>query len=213
MTGNNLKEQKSTITTNCSSETWQWMKKNILPPSLNLSICSNCLNLILGYVWRYLFCSSKPEFHPWPWQSLLPGKTGQPSTRETGLMQLHATFDILEKFWKEKNYLKYSFYKNLLKMLSLVTAGQKGYQARIQDILKGGGWGKFLKKAQQANYGTYILSRLYTYTLDICSHVFIQLLHIYSYKLTKQYHYSHSGCLIVYKKRRCSQHEFGSPVM
>ena len=50
-------------------------------------------------------------------------------------------------------------------------------------------------------------------TLDICSHLFIQLLYIYSYKLTQQYHYSHSGCLIVYKKRRCSLHDFGSPVM
>ena len=121
-------------------------EKNILPPSLNLSICSNCLNLILGYIWRYFFCSSKPEFHPLPWQSLLPGKTGQPSTRETGVMQLHATFagHTREILKSKKIILIITFIKTCLKcfLWSRQWKGQEGYQRResAREKLKAKGW-------------------------------------------------------------------------
>ena len=66
-----------------------------------------------------------------------------------------------------------------------------------------GGWLRkvFEKRAANKLAIAHIYYHYYIRTLDICSHLFIQLLYIYSYKLTQQYHYSNSGCLIVYKER------------
>ena len=93
------------------------------------------------------------------------------------------------------------------------------YRECWQDLSRHGsriferGWPRKVFEKRAANKTKIqIYYHNYIRTLDICSHLFIQLLYIYSYKLTQQYHYSHSGCLIVYKKQRCSLHDMGSPV-